>query len=194
MAKQNHHRNMPQSRVAANRLNDEIRTTEIRLVGDNLAVLSEKTGETIEAGVYSIRQALAIAEKAEMDLVEINENAVPPVCRIVDYNKFLYEKRKREKELKANAVKTVIKEVRFSPDTHDHDFDFKLRHAEGFLKEGAKVKAYVMFKGREIAFKERGELLLLKFIQALEDFGTPEAMPKLEGRRMFVFIGPKKKK
>jgi translation initiation factor IF-3 len=184
---------MPQARVAANRLNDEIRVTEIRLVGDNLAILSEKMGEPIEAGLYPIRRALAIAEKVEMDLVEINENAVPPVCRIVDYNKFLYEKRKREKELKANAVKTIIKEVRFSPDTHDHDFDFKLRHAEGFLKEGAKVKAYVMFKGREIAFKERGELLLLKFIQALEDHGTPEAMPKLEGRRMFVFIGPKKK-
>jgi translation initiation factor IF-3 len=182
--------------VAANRLNDEIKVAEIRLVGDeeSFKKISEKAGEVVEAGVYEIRRAIRIAEKCELDLVEINAAAVPPVCRIVDYNKFLYEKKKREKEIKSNAVKTIIKEVRFSPDTHDHDFDFKLRHAEGFLKEGAKVKAYVMFKGREIAFKERGELLLLRFIQALEDFGTPEAMPKLEGKRMFVFIGPKKKK
>ena len=196
MAKQNFNRGtiprgVPQN---PNRINEDIKNTQIRLVGDHFDKIFEKTGKQLEPGVYDTAEVLAIAESMELDLVEINEKAEPPICKIIDYNKFLYEKKKREKEIKSNAQKTVIKEVRFSPETHEHDFDFKLKHAEGFLKDGAKVKAYVMFKGRAIAFKERGEVLLLRFIQGLEDLGTPEAMPKLEGKRMFVFIAPKKKK
>ncbi len=196
MAKQNFSRGFaPRGPVQnPNRINEDIKNPQIRLVGDNFDKILEKTGKQLEPGVYDTSICLAIAEQMELDLVEINEKAEPPICKIIDYNKFLYEKKKREKEIKANAQKTIIKEVRFSPETQDHDFDFKLKHAEGFLKDGAKVKAYVMFKGRAIAFKERGEVLLLRFIQGLEDFGAPEAMPKLEGKRMFVFIAPKKKK
>lgn len=130
----------------------------------------------------------------DLDLVEISAAAKPPVCKIIDYSKFLYDRKKREKEIKAKAVKTVIKEIRFGPNTDDHDFQFKLRHAVGFLEEGSKVKAYVQFKGRTIVFKERGELLLLRFMKELEDYGAAEAMPRLEGRRMSVIIGPKKRK
>lgn len=173
-------------------INKRIRVPEVRIVGSNLKEISEKYGQTVEAGIYPTKQALAIAEAVEMDLVEISAKATPPVARIVDYSKFLYEKKKREKEIKSNAQKTVIKEIRFGPNTDDHDFQFKLRHAEKFLEEGAKVKAFVQFRGRSIVFKERGELLLLRFIDALTKVGQPEALPKMEGRRMFVFVAPKK--
>ena len=174
-------------------INRRIRVTEVRIVGSNLKEISDKYGQTIESGIYPTKQALAIAEAVEMDLVEISAKAKPPVARIVDYSKFLYEKKKREKEIKSNAQKTVIKEIRFGPNTDDHDFQFKLRHAEKFLEEGAKVKAYVFFKGRTIVFKDRGEILLLKFAQELEDFGSLEQMPKLEGKKMIMMINPKKK-
>lgn len=156
--------------------------TELRLVGEN-----------IEQGVYSKAEALKMAEALELDLVEISPNAVPPVCRIVDYKKFLYDKKKKEKELKSKQVNVTIKEIRFGPNTDDHDFDFKLKHAKSFLTEGSKVKAYVHFKGRSIVYKDRGEILLTRFIQELIDFGLPEQMPKLDGKRMFVLINPKKK-
>ncbi|MCB0663591.1 MAG: translation initiation factor IF-3 [Saprospiraceae bacterium] len=176
------------------RVNENIRIPEIRLVGDNMDDISRAAGKTIEAGnVYQTRQAREWAEELGMDLVEISPNAKPPVCKIIDYNKFLYEKKKREKELKSKTSKTVIKEIRFGPNTDDHDFEFKLRHAQKFLEEGAKVKAYVMFRGRSIVFKERGELLLLKFLKELEEFGSAEMLPKMEGRRMTVIISPKKK-
>lgn len=177
------------------RLNDQIRVPQIRLVGDNMEQISELVGTEIKSGeVYNTRDALQWAEKSELDLVEISPNAVPPVVRIIDYNKFLYEKKKKEKEIKAKAAKTVIKEIRFGPNTDDHDFEFKVRHAKTFLEENAKVKAYVNFRGRTIVFKDRGELLLLKFLKELEEFGSPESLPKLEGRRMIVMIAPKKKK
>jgi translation initiation factor IF-3 len=176
------------------RINLLIKVPEIRLVGDALEELSIQLEEDIKPGVYATQKALVWAEKAELDLVEITPNAMPPVCRIVNYSKFLYQKKKKEKEIKANTVKTVIKEIRFTPETGEHDVEFKVRHAIDFLKEGAKVKAYVQFKGRGITFINRGELLLLKFIQALEEFGSPEGLPKLEGKRMSVTLLPKKKK
>ncbi len=175
-----------------NRINDQIRIPEIRLVGDNFNEISAAVGQTIEPGIYPTRKAREWAEMMELDLVEISPNANPPVCRIIDYNKFLYDKKKKEKEIKAKAAKTVIKEIRFGPNTDDHDFEFKLRHAKSFLEEGAKVKAYVQFKGRAIVFKDRGELLLLRFLKELEELGAPESLPKLEGRRMIVVISPKK--
>ena len=174
------------------RTNRRIRVPEVRVVGNNLEEISAKYGQTVESGIYPTKQALAIAEAVEMDLVEISEKAKPPVVRIVDFSKFLYEKKKREKEIKSNAQKTVIKEIRFGPNTDNHDFQFKLRHARKFIEDGAKVKAFVQFRGRSIVFKERGELLLLRFIEALTDVGQPEALPKMEGRRMFVFVAPKK--
>jgi translation initiation factor IF-3 len=183
---------MPVSKEPEHRINDWIRVPEIRLVGENLEELSEIVGELVEAGVYPTRKARAWAEKAELDLIEISPNAAPPVCRIQDYNKFLYQKKKRDKEIKANAVKVVLKEIRFGPQTDQHDFDFKLKHALTFLQENSKVKCYVTFKGRQIVFKEQGEILLLRFIQELAEFGAPEALPKLEGRRMSVIIAPKK--
>lgn len=176
------------------RINEFIKVPEARLVGDNFEQLSEITGETIEAGVFSLRKLLEWSEKAELDLVEVVPNATPPVVRITDYNKFLYLKKKKEKEIKANSQKVEVKEIRFGPSTEKHDFEFKLRHAHEFLKEGAKVKAYVQFRGREIVFKDKGELLLLNFIKELMDVGQPEAEPKLEGKRMHVTIAPKKKK
>lgn len=176
------------------RVNELIRIPQIRIVGDNIEDISEIAGRTLEASeVIPTRDALKWATALNLDLVEISPNADPPVCKIMDYSKFIYDKKKREKEMKANAAKTVIKEVRFGPNTDEHDFDFKLRHAQSFLKEGAKVKAYVQFKGRAIVFKDRGELLLLNFIKALEDFGAPEHLPQLEGRRMFTIIAPLKK-
>lgn len=180
---------------AEHRLNNLIRVPEVRLVGDNLEDLSTLLGlpQPIAVGVYKTQQVLDWAEKAELDLVEITPNAVPPVCRITDYQKFLYQKKKREKEIKANTTKTVIKEIRFTTETGEHDIEFKVRHAIEFLKEGSKVKGYVQFKGRGITFQDRGQLLLLKFIQALDDYGTPEGLPKMEGKRMFVFLTPKKK-
>ncbi len=176
------------------RINNYIRVPEIRLVGDNLAEIGEAVGRTIESGVYPTRQVQSWAQKVELDLVEISPKAKPPVCRIIDYKKFLYQKKKKEKELKAKTAKTVIKEIRFGPNTDDHDFEFKLRHAKKFLEEGAKVKAYVFFRGRTIVFKDRGQLLLLRFIKELEELGSAEALPKMEGRRMIVMIQPNKKK
>jgi translation initiation factor IF-3 len=141
----------------------------------------------------SVRDAIRKAQETEMDLVEISPNAVPPVCKIIDYKKFLYEQKKKQKEIKARQAQVVIKEIRFGPNTEEHDFNFKLNHAKGFLKEGSKVKAYVFFKGRAIVFKDRGEILLLRFAQELEDYGTLEQMPKLEGKKMIMMINPKKK-
>ena len=152
----------------------------MRLVGDN-----------VEIGVYPISKALAVAEDLELDLVEISPKADPPVCKVIDYKKFLYEQKKREKVIKANATKVVIKEIRFGPQTDEHDFEFKKRHAEKFLKEGAKLKAFVFFKGRSIVYKDQGEILLLKLAQELEEFGKVEQMPQLEGKRMTMFITPK---
>ncbi|GER60963.1 hypothetical protein ULMA_30710 [Patiriisocius marinus] len=147
----------------------------------------------MEVGVYPTRKALAIAEEQELDLVEISPNAKPPVCKVMDYKKFVYEQKKREKVMKSKATKVIIKEIRFGPNTDDHDYEFKKKHAEKFLKDGAKLKAYVFFKGRSIIYKDQGEILLLKLAQELEDLGKVEQMPKLEGKRMIMFIAPKKK-
>lgn len=150
-------------------------------------------GDFVEGGnaVLLTEKAIQLAEENDLDLVEISPNAEPPVCKIIDYAKFKFEQKKKQKEIKANAAKVVLKEIRFGPNTDDHDFNFKLKHAVSFLKEGAKVKAYVHFVGRSIVFKERGEMLLLKFAQALEDVGIVEQMPRLEGKRMNIFIAPK---
>ena len=144
-------------------------------------------------GIYTTPKALALAEELELDLVEISPNAEPPVCKIIDYKKFVYEQKKREKALKAKASKVVIKEIRFGPNTDDHDYEFKKKHAEKFLKEGAKLKAYVFFKGRSIVYKDKGEILLLRLAQELEEIGKVEQLPRLEGKRMTMFIAPKKK-
>ncbi|MDA3817841.1 MAG: translation initiation factor IF-3 [Prolixibacteraceae bacterium] len=165
-------------------MNHYIRVPEVRIVGDNIE----------EQGVMPTKEAMKLADQMELDLVEISPKANPPVCKIIDYNKFLYQQKKKQKEMKQNAVKVVVKEIRFGPNTDEHDFQFKLRHAEKFLKEGAKVKAFVFFKGRSILFKEQGEILLLRLAQELEEDGTLEQMPKLEGKRMTIFISPKKKK
>lgn len=164
------------------KINGKITAREIRLVVE---------GE--EPQVMSLSAALQMAEEQELDLVEISPNAVPPVCKIMDYRKFLYNQKRKQKELKAKQSKVVLKEIRFGPNTDDHDFQFKLTHARKFLEEGSKVKAYVFFRGRTIVFKDRGEILLLKFVQELADIGTLEQMPKLEGKRMIVMINPKKK-
>jgi translation initiation factor IF-3 len=164
------------------RINERIRVKEVRLVGEN-----------VEQGVYSIQQALAIADQKQLDLIEISPNAVPPVCRITDYQKFLYQQKKRQKEQKAKSTKISLKEIRFGPQTDDHDYNFKLKHAMAFLGEGSKVKAYVFFKGRSILFKEQGEVLLLRFANDLEDYGKVESMPVLEGKRMIIMLAPKKK-
>lgn len=176
------------------RLNREINVPRIRLVGDNLEEISEVANKVIEPGIYNTYHALQWAEELEMDLVEISPNADPPVCKIIDYKKFIYDRKKKEKELKAKTAKTVIKEIRFGPNTDDHDFDFKVKHAVKFLEEGDKIKAYVQFKGRAIVFKDRGELILLRFLKELEEIGAAEELPKLEGKRMIVMISPKKKK
>jgi translation initiation factor IF-3 len=151
------------------------------LVGDNVT----------DPGIYSIREALAMADEQELDLVEISPTADPPVCRIIDYQKFLYQQKKKQKELKAKAIKIVVKELRFGPNTDDHDYNFKLKHAQKFLEDGAKVKAFVFFKGRSIIYSEKGEILLLRFAQDLEELGKVEQMPKLEGKRMTMLISPK---
>lgn len=151
-------------------------------------------GEGIEVGVYPIEKAIELADDQGLDLVEISPKAVPPVCKIIDYKKFLYEQKKKQKELKSRQVKVVVKEIRFGPNTDDHDFNFKLNHAKKFLGDGSKVKAYVFFKGRTIVFKERGEILLLKFAQELAEIGLVEQMPKLEGKKMIMMIQPLKKK
>jgi len=144
-------------------------------------------------GIYPIKEALRLAQEQELDLVEISPNAEPPVCKIIDYKKFVFEQKKREKALKAKASKVTVKEIRFGPNTEEHDYEFKKKHAEKFLKDGAKLKAYVFFKGRSIIFKDQGEILLLRLAQDLEDVGKVEQMPRLEGKRMTMFIAPKKK-
>ncbi len=149
-------------------------------------------GENVEVGVYPTRKALTMAQELESDLVEISPNAVPPVCKIMDYKKFLYEQKKREKALKSKSTKVTIKEIRFGPQTDEHDYEFKKKHAIKFLSEGAKLKAFVFFKGRSIIFKEQGQILLLRLAQELEDYGKVEQLPKLEGKRMIMFINPKK--
>jgi translation initiation factor IF-3 len=162
------------------KVNDRIRALKVRVVGEN-----------VEQGVYETKQAISMAVALNLDLVEISPNADPPVCKITDYSKYKYEQKKKQKELKAKAQKVVVKEIRFGPNTDDHDFEFKLKHAINFLKEGAKVKAYVHFVGRTIVFKERGEILLLKFAQALEEFAKVDELPKLEGKRMILMLSPK---
>ena len=151
-------------------------------------------GDNVEVGVYPIRQARSMAEEQGLDLVEISPKAVPPVCKIIDYKKFLYEQKKREKVMKAKATKVTVKEIRFGPQTDEHDYEFKKKHAIKFLQDGAKLKAFVFFKGRSIIFKEQGQILLLKLAQELEEYGKVEQMPKLEGKRMIMFIAPKKVK
>ena len=163
------------------RINEAIRVKEVRLVGDN-----------VEQGVYTIQQALRIANDQELDLVEISPNVNPPVCRVVDYQKFIFQLKKKQKEQKAKSVKVVVKEIRFGPQTDDHDYNFKLKHAKGFLSEGSNVKAYVFFRGRSILFKDQGEVLLLRFANDLEDYGRVESMPVLEGKRMTIMLAPKK--
>lgn len=176
------HRDPRQQKQAPNNINEHIRAREVRLVGDN-----------VTAGIYSIQEARRIAEDLELDLVEISPNAEPPVCKVLDYQKYLYQQKKKAKEIKAKSTKVVVKEIRFGPQTDDHDYNFKLKHAIGFLQEGAKVKAYVFFKGRSILFKEQGEVLLLRFANDLEDYGKVEQMPLLEGKRMIIMLSPKKK-
>ena len=174
-------------------INKSIISSKIRLVGENFDELSEVAGKKIESEVYPTSQVLEWAYELGLDVVVISPNANPPVARVIDFRKFLYQKKKKEKEIKSNTAKTVIKEIRFGPNTDEHDFDFKTRHAQRFLQEGAKVKAYVHFRGRTIVFKDRGELLLLKFLKNLEDYGAAENLPKMEGRRMTVIVSPTKK-
>ncbi|MCQ2066753.1 MAG: translation initiation factor IF-3 [Bacteroidaceae bacterium] len=164
-------------------INDQIRAREVRLVGDDM-----------EPRVVSLREALRIADEMELDLVEISPNAVPPVCKVVDYSKFIYQLKKKQKEQKAKQVKIDVKEIRFGPQTDDHDYNFKLKHAIGFLQDGDKVKAYVFFKGRSILFKEQGEEILARFVKDLEEYGKQEKAPVLEGKRMTIFIAPIGKK
>lgn len=162
------------------RINEQIRVSEVRIVDEN------------GSSVMPTRQALDIARQQGVDLVEISPNAVPPVCRIIDYSKYLYQQKKRAKEMKAKQVKVEVKEIRFGPQTDEHDYNFKLKHAKEFLEEGNKVRAYVFFRGRSILFKEQGEVLLLRFANDLEEYGKVEQMPKLEGKKMFLFLAPKK--
>ena len=162
------------------RINEQIRVREVRIVGDDGSI------------VVPIRQALDMAHDQEVDLVEISPNANPPVCRLIDYSKFLYQQKKRQKEMKAKQVKVEVKEIRFGPQTDEHDYQFKLKHAKEFLEEGNKVRAYVFFRGRSILFKEQGEVLLLRFANDLEEFGKVEGMPSLEGKKMFLYLTPKK--
>ncbi|MET2996614.1 translation initiation factor IF-3 [Flavobacterium columnare] len=183
MAIRNNRGNQPRvEKKDEHRINQYIRVPEIRLVGDN-----------VEPGVVKTSDALRMADELELDLVEISPNAEPPVCKIMDYKKFLYEQKRREKELKAKSTQIVIKEIRFGPQTDEHDYEFKKKNAEKFLKDGAKLKAFVFFKGRSIIYKEQGQILLLRLAQDLEEVGKVEAMPVLEGKRMIMFITPKKK-
>ncbi|NOY36738.1 MAG: translation initiation factor IF-3 [Chlorobi bacterium] len=164
------------------RINEQIRAKTVRLVGDNID----------NPGVYSLQEAIQIADDLELDLVEISPNADPPVCKVIDYSKFLYQQKKKQKEIKAKTARIVVKELRFGPNTDEHDYNFKLKHAERFLQDGAKVKAYVFFKGRSIMFKEKGEILLLQLAQDLEEIAKVEQLPKLEGKRMIMMLAPKK--
>lgn len=168
--------NAPQHRI-----NERIRAKEIRVVGEN-----------VEQGIYTTQQALKMAEELDLDLVEISPNAAPPVCKIMDYQKFLYQQRKKLKEQRAKSVKVVVKEIRFGPQTDEHDYSFKLKHAKGFLEEGCKVKAFVFFRGRSILFKDQGEILLLRFASDLEEYAKVDQMPVLEGKRMIMMFSPKK--
>jgi len=170
----------PQKPEEPYRINERITAPRVRVVGENIKV-----------DVYPIHQAIKLAQEQNLDLVEISPNADPPVCKVVDYSKFKYEQKKKQKEIKAKTQKVVIKEIRFGPNTEEHDFNFKVKHASGFLQEGSKVKATVTFFGRSIVYKERGEILLLKFAQSLEEFGKVEAMPRLEGKRMSMLLMPK---
>lgn len=170
-----------QKKEDLHRINGNIRAREIRLVGDN-----------VEQGVYTVQEALRMADELELDLVEISPTAVPPVCKIMDYQKFLYQQKKKQKEAKAKSVKVVVKEIRFGPQTDDHDFNFKLKHAKSFLEEGSKVKAFVFFKGRSILFKDQGEVLLLRFATELEDLAKVDQLPQLEGKKMIMMLSPKK--
>ena len=174
----------PQQPEAEHRINNRIRVPKVRLVGDNIE----------NPGVYTIQEAMKMADEQELDLVEISPTADPPVCKILDYQKFLYQQKKKQKEIKAKQVKVTIKEIRFGPQTDDHDYDFKLKHAQKFIEEGSKVKAYVFFRGRSIVFKEQGEILLLRFANDLEEVAKVEQMPVLEGKRMTMFLAPKAKK
>lgn len=182
-AGQPYNKRFQQRNEAEHRINHFIRAPKVRLVGDN-----------VTAGIYPLNEALKIAQEQDLDLVEISPNADPPVCRVIDYKKFLYEKKKKEKEMKANARQSEVKEIRFTPGTDEHDFDFKVKHAINFLKEGNKVKAYVQFKGRSIMFQDRGQLLLLKFADRLSEVGVLESMPKMEGKRMLAMFAPKSQK
>lgn len=174
-------RGAPPKKEAAHKINQYITAPIIRVVGDNM-----------EPKIVSLREALAMAEQQGLDLVEISPQANPPVCKIMDYQKFLYEQKKKQKEIKAKSAKVVVKEIRLGPQTDEHDFEFKSNHAIKFLKEGCKVKVDVFFKGRSIVYKDQGELILLKFAKAVEEFGKPEQMPKLEGKRMIMILNPKK--
>lgn len=171
----------PRDSKDQHRINEKIRVPEVRLVGEN-----------VEQGIYSIKEALKIAEEQELDLVEISPTAKPPVCRIIDYQKFMYQQKKRQKEQRAKQVKVTVKEIRFGPQTDDHDYNFKLKHAMNFLGEGSKVKAYVFFRGRSILFKEQGELLLARFANDLEEYARVEQLPTMEGKRMSIMLAPKK--
>ncbi|HEX7016982.1 MAG TPA: translation initiation factor IF-3 [Cyclobacteriaceae bacterium] len=177
------YRRGPQRREEPYKVNERITAPRVRVVGENVKV-----------DVYPIQQAIRIARDQGLDLVEISPNADPPVCKVVDYSKFKYEQKKKQKEIKAKTQKVVLKEIRFGPNTEEHDFNFKVRHAQNFLQEGAKVKATVTFIGRTIVYKERGEILLLKFAQALEEVGKVEQLPKLEGKRMSIIISPRASK
>ena len=165
------------------KINEHITASQIRLVGDN-----------VEPGLISLEKGLALANDLDLDLVEISAKTEPPICKIIDYKKFLYEQRKKQKKIKANTSKVVLKELRFGPNTDEHDFNFKLKHAIKFLQDGSKLKAHVFFKGRSIIYKEKGEILLLKLAQEVEEYGIVEQMPKLEGKRMIMLVVPKKKK
>ena len=172
---------MPSKREELHKINESIKSPVVRVVGEN-----------VTPGIYNIREALNMAENLGLDLVEISPTANPPVCKVIDYKKFLYELKRKQKEIKAKTAKIIVKEIRLGPNTDDHDFNFKLNHAIKFLKDGAKVKVDVFFKGRSIIYKEQGELILLKFAQAIVDYGKIEQMPRLEGKRMIMIITPKK--
>ena len=177
------HRDPRQAKQVPNNINEHIRAREVRLVGDN-----------VTPGIYSIQEAQRIAEELELDLVEISAQADPPVCKVLDYQKYLYQQKKKAKEIKAKSTQVVVKEIRFGPQTDDHDYNFKLKHATNFLKEGCKVKAFVFFRGRSIVFKEQGEILLLRFATDLEEVAKVEMMPKLDGKKMNMMLAPKTNK
>jgi translation initiation factor IF-3 len=175
-------RRMPQRNLEKlHKINNEIRAKSVRIVGDNVD----------NQGVFTLQEALKLADELELDLVEISPNADPPVCKIIDYQKFLYQQKKKQKEIKAKTAKIIVKEIRFGPNTDEHDYNFKLKHAQNFLQDGAKVKAFVFFKGRSILYKEQGEILLLRLAQDLEELGKVEQLPKLEGKRMSILLTPK---